>query len=109
MEYKKDHWDFITVPGDKDKAKLFLESQLGKKYNMLGAAVSILPFNIALGSDWFCGDLQATTFNVSNYTDYIPNANTFTPGELYSKLVEINKGYNKWTLTLTKHTLSLNA
>ena len=95
IKYNKNHWDFIKVEGDPTKAKDFLESQLGEKYNMLGASVSILPFNIALGSGWFCGDLQATVFNVSSDKDFIPYANTLTPGELYNKFVEINKGYNR--------------
>ena len=49
MRMNPDHWDYVTIPGDHAAARRYAETQIGTRYNMIGAALSITPITARLG------------------------------------------------------------
>lgn len=79
MRMNPEHWDYITIPGDHAAARRYAEAQIGTRYNMIGAALSITPITARLGQGLFCSQFMGLIAGV-------PDPHTLTPGELHDIL-----------------------
>ena len=84
MRMNPDHWDYITIPGDHAAARRYAETQIGTRYNMIGAALSITPITARLGRGLFCSQFMGLIAGAGGIP--IPQPHTLTPGELHSIL-----------------------
>ena len=81
----KTNYDYIDIEIDGKKVKkamVFLESQVGKKYDYLGLFFStVIKFNLDNKQKWFCSELIAETLKIFDQP-LREDSNNYTPGDL---------------------------
>lgn len=67
-------WDVYELPQyyDQALALTWFIKHVGKKYDMLGAITSVLPFNINIPNRFFCSEACAEMLGVENAKSIIP-------------------------------------
>lgn len=70
------HWDFVTVDGDYDKARKVALAQVGRPYSVLAAVLSVTPLSVKIPWGTFCGDQMGLIAGLDN-------PHTLNPEEFY--------------------------
>ena len=85
---KEGHWDFIEIPcslAQKNKMKAFFESQMDKRYDLLGIALSqVIPLNIQDPNKWFCSEICSKSLMVCGIMQTGKPAQWYSPGRLFN-------------------------
>lgn len=74
------HWDFVTIPGDSEKAEAFIRDRIGARYDWLGA-IGGAGFRLPIGGRrrWFCSEIVAHAIGR-------PDLGGLDPGQLHQKI-----------------------
>ena len=75
-----DRWDFVTIDTPANPAVAFIEKQIGRRYDILGAlACPFLPSRLWGPRRWFCSELVAASLGLRR-------AHRYDPTDLYRVL-----------------------
>lgn len=69
-----DSWDLFDLPDyyNQEAALTWFIENIGKKYDWIGAVISILPFQMNIPNKFFCSEACATMLGLSDPKSYTP-------------------------------------
>ena len=84
IEFDATHWDFMALPGSKERyARAWFAAHQGKAYDLMGNLRFLLGFAPDSRDKWFCSEALAASLGLADAWRYGPNG-----------LAEILKSYN---------------
>lgn len=76
INFRSDHWDMVTVPGDEAKAVAWFDAHLGQPYDWFGLFGWVLPWRVSYRKWWFCSEVVAEAMG-------LPQSWRISPNDLY--------------------------
>jgi len=91
------NWDFIylDIPiNGIDKARRFLEGEMGKEYDIEGIFLAqLFPLNIDSPQRWFCSEIVSEALMIAGVLPRDRDSSWYSPARLYDRLQEIKIKY----------------
>lgn len=89
IDYHKDRWEMVEINIPKqEEARLYrlALTNIGKKYDYIGAIFSVLPVCIQNNDKIFCSEVITNLLNQTVKYRHIKDGCNYSPSELYNEL-----------------------